>query len=105
MNVLYQDGRVCDLSSEGITSPRKDFFQGLNNLQTLWLDDDNLTCLPSLPNSLEQLYLIDTTTNSVNDHNLPPCKPSKPFDETEEPRHDQRLANLPGLWIFSLFQA
>ena len=58
-------------------------FQDLNNLRALWLYGNNLTCLPSLPNSLEGLYLVDNATNNLNNHNLPPCKPSKPFDETE----------------------
>ncbi|MCY3538141.1 MAG: hypothetical protein F4X84_05510 [Synechococcus sp. SB0662_bin_45] len=71
------------LGLNGLGSLPEDIFQGLNNLQKLWLYDNNLTCLPSLPNSLEGLYLVDNATNNLNNHNLPPCKPSKPFDETE----------------------
>ena len=83
--MLSDDGRFCDLASEGITLLREGDFQGLNNLQHLWLYGNDLTCLPSLPNSLDRLYLVDGDhyTNNLNDHNLPPCKPSKPFDETE----------------------
>jgi len=107
MNALSSDGTACNLSQKRITSLREGDFQGLNNLLELNLDDNDLsslpadlfqdlnnlqqvglygndlTCLPRLPDSLLVLYLVHYVTNSLNDHNLPPCKPSKPFDETE----------------------
>jgi len=83
MNSLSKDGPRCVIQGRGITSLRKDDFQGLNNLEDIYLYGNNLTCLPSLPDSLKILRLISHGSNNLNDHNLPPCKPSKPFDETE----------------------
>ena len=76
--------RYLSLSRNNLSSLPEDIFQDLNNLQTLWLYDNNLTCLPSLPNSLKEIRLGHLNISIIRTTiNLPPCKPSKPFDETE----------------------
>ena len=72
------------LRNNDLSSLPEGIFQGLNNLQSLSLGVNNLTCLPSLPDSLKEIRLGDLKSiHNPNNHNLPPCKPSKPFDETE----------------------
>ena len=60
--------------SDDLWRQQPNIFNRLRSLRALWLWGNNLTCLPNLPASLENLYLTDDNTNSINDHNFIKCR-------------------------------
>ena len=63
--------------SSNLWRQHPNIFNNLHNLKALWLwGNDDLTCLPTLPPSLEGLYLDDDNINSIEIHGLPLCKPN-----------------------------
>ena len=65
-NALSSDGTACDLSSQGINSLSSGDFNGLSNLQYLYLDGNNLTSLPAdVFAGLSNLQELDLSENNL----------------------------------------
>ena len=93
-NALSSDGTHCNLSHKGITSLSSDDFDGLSNLKTLGLHDNNLSRLPEdifdgLSN-LQELSLYNNDLSSL---------PEDIFDGLSNLQrlnlHDNNLSSLP----------
>ena len=66
-NALNSAGTVCDLSHQGIASLSSGDFNGLSNLRTLYLNDNNLSSLPEdIFNGLSNLQWLRLGGNELS---------------------------------------
>ncbi len=91
-----EDKETCtclDLSSNNLISLPAGIFSGLNNLEELYLYSNSLSRLPSLPSSLQYLYVYESLTNDIDDYGLPSC--GEEPEETCEENPNQETCNRP----------
>ena len=65
--------RNLGLGFNQLTGLPEGIFDGLSRLKLLYLVGNPLTCLPSLPSSLDVLYLTTDRRNEIDSHGLPLC--------------------------------